>query len=123
MRWPTLVEAIFRPFVRLFVRPRPLEGELEARVGAILDELTGEPNGEPLWEVVRRRVADEVLLPLWREGRLQGTKPEEAFFVLCDRTTMTQADLDAGRLVVLLGHAPLRPAEFVVVRIERLPAA
>jgi len=123
MRWPTLVESIFRPFVRLFVRRRPLEGELETRVGGLLDELADEPNAEPLWQTVRRRTEEEILVPLWRDGRLQGTKPEEAFFVRCDRTTMTQADLDAGRLVVLVGHAPVRPAEFVVVRIERLLAA
>lgn len=123
MRWPTLVEPIFRPFVRLFVRRRPLEGELETRVGGLLDELADEPNAEPLWQTVRRRTEEEILVPLWRDGRLQGTKPEEAFFVRCDRTTMTQADLDAGRLVVLVGHAPVRPAEFVVVRIDRLLAA
>ena len=123
MRWPTLVEAILRPFVRLFVWRCPLEGEIEARVGALLDELAGEPNAEPLWQTVRRRTEDEILVPLWREGRLQGTKPEEAFFARCDRTTMTRADLDAGRLVVLVGHAPVRPAEFVVVRVDRLLAA
>jgi len=123
MRWPTLVEPIFRPFVRLFVRRRPLEGEIEARVGGLLEELAGEPNTEPLWQTVRRRTEEEILVPLWRDGRLMGTKPEEAFFVRCDRTTMTQADLDAGRLVVLVGHAPVRPAEFVVVRIDRLLAA
>ena len=106
-----------------FVRRRPLEAEIETRVRAMFDELAGERNDEPLWETVRRRVADGLLFPLWREGRLQGSKPEEAFFVRCDRTTMTQADLDAGRLVALVGFAPLRPAEFVIVRIDRVLAA
>ena len=46
---------------------------------------------------------------LWRDGRLVGTKPEEAFFVKVDRTTMTQNDIDNGRLIVLVGIAPLRP--------------
>jgi uncharacterized protein len=116
MRW-------LRVLCKPFVRRRPLEGEIETRVQAILDELVGEPNGDGLWQTVRRRIEAEILLPLWREGRLQGTKADEAFFVRCDRTTMTQADLDAGRLVVLVGHAPLRPAEFVIVRIDRLLAA
>jgi len=119
MPWPTLREIV----CRFRVRRRPLEAEITARAGAVLDSLAGEPNGEALWEAVRRRVADEILFPLWREGRLLGSKPEEAFFVRCDRTTMTQADLDAGRLVVLVGFAPLRPAEFVIVRIDRLLAA
>jgi phage tail sheath protein FI len=54
---------------------------------------------------------------LWRNGALEGTKPEEAYFVKCDRTTMTQADIDEGRLIVLVGVAPVKPAEFVIVRI------
>jgi phage tail sheath protein FI len=51
-----------------------------------------------------------------------GTKPEEAFFVKCDRTTMTQSDLDNGRLVCLIGIAPIRPAEFVIIRIGQWTA-
>lgn len=119
MRFPTLFEAILRPLLKR----RPLEAEVEAGAGAVVDSLAGEPNAEPLWQTVRRRIADEVLVPLWREQRLQGSKPDEAFFVRCDRTTMTRSDLDAGRLVVLVGVAPLRPAEFVIVRIDRLVAA
>ena len=78
-----------------------------------------EPNDEPLWANVRQTVED-FLHNEWRLGRLVGTKPEEAFFVRCDRSTMTQADIDEGRLVVLVGVAPLRPAEFVIVRIGHL---
>ena len=48
---------------------------------------------------------------------LQGQKPEEAFFVRCDRTTMTQADLDNGRLIMVIGIAPIKPAEFIIIRI------
>ncbi len=54
---------------------------------------------------------------LFRDGALQGSRPRDAYFVKCDRTTTTQADVDAGRLVAQVGFAPLRPAEFVVVRI------
>ena len=74
------------------------------------------PNGERLWANVRRAVA-EFLLNEWQSGALLGDRPEKAFFVRCDRTTMTQNDLDNGRLVCLVGVAPLRPAEFVVFRI------
>ena len=75
-----------------------------------------EPNGENLWANVRRTVAD-FLLETWRTGAMRGKKPEEAFFVRCDATTMTQADVDAGRLAMIVGVAPLRPAEFVILRI------
>ncbi len=75
-----------------------------------------EPNGEALWAAVRRSI-ENFLLNEWRTGALTGDKPEMAFFVRCDRTTMTQSDLDNGRLICLIGVAPLRPAEFVIVRI------
>jgi len=75
-----------------------------------------EPNGEALWANVRRTVED-FLLNEWTNGALLGDKPEKAYFVRCDRSTMTQNDLDNGRLVCLIGVAPLRPAEFVIFRI------
>jgi phage tail sheath protein FI len=75
-----------------------------------------EPNEEPLWATVRRTVTD-FLTRLWREGMLQGRKLEEAFFVKCDRTTMTQADLENGRLIMVVGIAPIKPAEFIIIRI------
>jgi hypothetical protein len=78
-----------------------------------------EPQGEPLWTDVRRSVED-FLVSQWRAGAFQGAKPEEAFFVRCDRSTMTQADLDAGRLVCFVGVAPARPAEFVVLEITQV---
>ena len=80
-----------------------------------------EPNGEELWAGVRGRIGD-LLLKKWRSGALPGRKPEEAFFVRCDRTTMTQDDLDSGRLVCLVGVALLRPAEFVIFRIGQWTA-
>ena len=56
---------------------------------------------------------------VWRSGALLGTTPEEAFFVKCDRTTMTPDDLDNGRLICLIGIAPVKPAEFVIFRISQ----
>lgn len=75
-----------------------------------------EPNGEMLWGNVRRTIED-FLLNEWMMGALLGEKPEKAYFVKCDRSTMTQNDLDNGRLVCLIGVAPLKPAEFVIFRI------
>ena len=70
---------------------------------------------------LRSRVED-FLFNEWQQGALLGDKPEKAFFVRCDRTTMTQNDLDNGRLVVLIGIVPLRPAEFVIFRIGQWTA-
>ncbi|MGZ8805176.1 MAG: phage tail sheath family protein, partial [Microbacterium sp.] len=72
-----------------------------------------EPNDEPLWRRVRLSV-EAFLLGLFREGAFAGAAPEDAFFVKCDRSTMTQDDLGDGRLVCVVGFAPLKPAEFVV---------
>ena len=75
-----------------------------------------EPNGEALWANVRRTIED-FLLNEWQSGALLGDKPEKAYFVRCDRSTMSQNDLDNGRLICLIGVAPLKPAEFVIFRI------
>jgi phage tail sheath protein FI len=80
-----------------------------------------EPNNERLWASIRQTVED-FLLVVWRSGALMGTKPEEAYFVRCDRSTMTQNDLDNGRLICLIGVAPTYPAEFVIFRIGQWTA-
>lgn len=80
-----------------------------------------EPNGELLWGNVRSAV-DDFLFNEWKNGRLLGGTPKAAYFVRCDRSTMTQNDIDNGRLVCLVGVAPLRPAEFVIFRIGQKTA-
>lgn len=80
-----------------------------------------EPNGPNLWANIVRTVED-FLLVLWRDGALLGDKPEQSFFVRCDRTTMTQNDLDNGRMICLIGIAPVKPAEFVIFRIGQFTA-
>lgn len=80
-----------------------------------------EPNGEDLWASVRDTISN-FLMGEFRSGALAGDRPQDAFFVKCDRTTMTQDDLDNGRLVCIVGVAPLRPAEFVDIHIGRWTA-
>jgi uncharacterized protein len=75
-----------------------------------------EPNGERLWAKVRDTIAN-FLNNQWHTGALPGNKQDLAYFVRCDRTTMTQDDINNGRLVCLIGVAPVRPAEFVILRI------
>jgi Bacteriophage tail sheath protein len=75
-----------------------------------------EPNDEPLWAKLRRECG-VFLLSLFRSGAFPGRTPDEAYFVRCGRDTMTQDDIDSGRLTILIGIAPVRPAEFVIIRI------
>jgi phage tail sheath protein FI len=76
-----------------------------------------EPNGEGLWREVRRKV-ETFMSTLFRQGAFAASAAEEAYYVRCDRTTMTQDDIDNGRLVIVVGFAPHRPAEFLVIRIN-----
>lgn len=80
-----------------------------------------EPNGPRLWANLQRTVED-FLFNEFASGRLAGRTPQQAFFVRCDETTMTQNDRDNGRLICLVGVAPLRPAEFVIFRIGQKTA-
>ncbi len=80
-----------------------------------------EPNDASLWARVSRTI-NGFLLSEWRSGALLGDRPEKAFFVRCDRSTMTQSDLDHGRLICVVGVAPVKPAEFVIMRIGQWTA-
>ena len=77
-----------------------------------------EPNNEKLWDRVKQTIT-QFLTTAWKSGALLGTTPEQAFFVKCDRTTMTQDDIDNGRLICIIGVAPVKPAEFVIFRIAQ----
>jgi hypothetical protein len=78
-----------------------------------------EPNAEPLWASVKQSVSG-FLRTLWRDGGLEGTSEDEAFFVnIGYDVTMTQADIDNGRLIVVIGVAIVKPAEFVIVKISQ----
>ena len=77
-----------------------------------------EPNDESLWALVRQTVSN-FLGTVWRSGALAGTTADEAFFVTCDRSTMTDDDIANGRLICVIGVAPVFPAEFVIFRIQQ----
>ena len=104
-----------------YVNVRRLFIYLEHSIDKSTQWVVFEPNNERLWSSVRETIED-FLLQVWTTGALMGTKPEEAFFVRCDRSTMTQNDLDNGRLICLIGVAPTYPAEFVIFRIGQWTA-
>jgi phage tail sheath protein FI len=78
-----------------------------------------EPNDEPLWAQIRLNVG-AFLQNLFRQGAFQGKSPREAYFVRCDSTTTTQADINLGIVNIIVGFAPLKPAEFVVLKIQQI---
>lgn len=91
---------------------------LEASITAGMKWVAFEPNGPRLWAKVRKTVAD-FLRRQWRAGALFGAKEEEAFRVAVGRKTMTLADITAGRLIIEIAIAPLRPSEFIVIHIAQ----
>jgi Bacteriophage tail sheath protein len=78
-----------------------------------------EPNDEPLWSQIRLNIG-AFMQSLFRQGAFQGATPREAYFVKCDRTTTTQADINLGVVNIHVGFAPLKPAEFVVLHIQQI---
>ena len=99
---------------RLFIF---LEESIRANTGWVVFE----PNSETLWGRGTRTI-ESFLATCWRDGALAGTSPEQAFFVECGLTTMTQDDIDNGRLICQIGIAPVKPAEFVIFRITQKTA-
>jgi hypothetical protein len=78
-----------------------------------------EPNDEPLWSQIRLNVG-AFMHNLFRQGAFQGVSPREAYLVKCDKETTTQNDIDRGIVNILVGFAPLKPAEFVILKISQL---
>ena len=99
-----------------YVNVRRLLIFLEQSIERGLQWVVFEPNAEPLWARVEQSVGN-FLADVWAAGALEGTEPAQGYFVKCDRTTMTQSQIDNGQLVVVIGVAPVKPAEFVIIRI------
>ena len=78
-----------------------------------------EPNDEPLWAQIRLNIG-AFMHTLFRQGAFQGKTPRDAYFVKCDSETTTQDDINRGIVNILVGFAPLKPAEFVVIQIQQM---
>ena len=78
-----------------------------------------EPNDEPLWAQIRLNIG-AFMQNLFRQGAFQGKSPRDAYFVHCDSTTTTQADINLGIVNIIVGFAPLKPAEFVVIKLQQI---
>lgn len=104
-----------------YINVRRLFIFIEESIKANTNWAVFEPNDEVLWVRVQRTIS-VFLTNLWRGGSLAGTSPEEAFFVHIGRDTMSQDDIDNGRLICVIGVAPVKPAEFVIFRISQKTA-
>ena len=78
-----------------------------------------EPNDEPLWAQIRLNVG-AFMHDQFRKGAFQGSTPRDAYFVKCDKETTTQSDINLGIVNVVVGFAPLKPAEFVIVKLQQM---
>jgi uncharacterized protein len=101
-----------------YIAVRRLELYIEASIEKGTNWALFEPSGEALWSTIRLSIAN-FLSGLWRQGGLQGRTEKEAYFVKCDAQTHTQSDIDLGNLNIVIGFAPLKPAEFVVINLRR----
>jgi len=102
-----------------YVAVRRMALFLEQSLYAALKWAIFEPNDVPLWTALKQEV-DAFMLGLFRQGAFQGTTTDQAFRVQCDSTTTSQADIDNGIVNIIVSFAPLKPAEFVVVKIAQL---
>jgi phage tail sheath protein FI len=100
-----------------YVNIRRLVAYIEQSLNQGLQWAVFENNGPALWAAVRSTV-ENFLTNVWQAGSVAGNKQQDAFFVRCDQTTMTQNGIDSGNLIAIVGFAPLYPAEFVVVQIS-----
>lgn len=101
-----------------YINVRRLFIFIEESIKANTNWAVFEPNDEVLWVRIQRTI-EVFLTGLWRGGSLAGTTPDEAFFVNVGRSTMSQDDIDNGRLICVIGVAPVKPAEFIIFRITQ----
>ncbi|MGZ6640524.1 MAG: phage tail sheath family protein [Solirubrobacteraceae bacterium] len=104
-----------------YLNVRRLFNMIEESIAEGTNWIVFEPNDRTLWKHIRRDVG-AFLTGVWRDGGLMGATPEQAFFVKCDEETNTQDDIDAGRVIAIIGIAPVKPAEFIVFRISQSTA-
>jgi len=100
----------------IYLNVRRLFNMIEESIAQGTRWVVFEPNDEPLWRDIKRDV-NNFLRGIWRDGALMGRTPEQAFFVKCDAETNPPDSIDQGRVVIEIGIAPVKPAEFIIFRI------
>lgn len=96
--------------------------QIQTGLDRIMDNYAGQPNTAATWSNIRSE-ADNLLYTFFRDGRLKGVDRQEAYYINIGQQSMTAADIDRGRKILIVGYAAVKPAEFDTIRIERSPAA
>jgi uncharacterized protein len=96
--------------------PQPLELTIRLHLEACLSWTPSQPNADPLWSAIRL-AATNYMMSLFAQGKLMGNTPSQAFFVKCDQTTTTQLDIANSIANLLVGFAPIKPAEFTMIQL------
>ena len=104
------------------VKQPTLMADIEQRLNLIMDKYVTSPNTRTTWTQVKNET-DNLLLSYFRAGKLMGTKPEQGYFTKIGQDTMTSADIAHGKMILLVGIATIRPAEFDLLKIERMTTA
>lgn len=104
-----------------YINVRRLFNMIEESISSATRWVTFEPNDTSLWQSIKRDI-NAFLMRLWRDGALMGATPEEAFFVQCDEETNPPESINEGKVVAVIGVAPVKPAEFVIIRIGQTAA-
>jgi phage tail sheath protein FI len=107
--------------MKTFGRKYSVIDEIKKELNDIMNHHSSSPNNQETWKMMRSEATD-VLMKYYRAGKLMGTKPEQAFFVKIGPDTMTTTDIAAGKMIMLAGVAMVKPAEFEILRFERLVA-
>jgi uncharacterized protein len=102
-----------------YIPVRRLALYIEESLFRALKWVVFEPNDEPLWSQIRLNVG-AFMHSLFRQGAFQGITPREAYFVKCDKETTPQDDINKGIVNIVVGFAPLKPAEFVVIKLQQM---
>ncbi|HKV08400.1 MAG TPA: phage tail sheath C-terminal domain-containing protein [Thermoanaerobaculia bacterium] len=105
-----------------YVPVRRVTSYIESSLFQSLKWVVFEPNDDATWSQIRQQVGS-FLAGLYAQGAFQGATPDKAYFVQCDATTTTQTDIDNGIVNIIVGFAPLKPAEFVILQIEQIAGA
>jgi phage tail sheath protein FI len=101
------------------VKQPTLMADIEQRLNLIMDKYVTSPNTSTTWIQIKNET-DNLLLSYFRAGKLLGTKPEQAYFTKIGQDNMTSADIANGKMILLVGIATIRPAEFNLLKIERM---
>jgi hypothetical protein len=104
-----------------YINVRRLFNYLEKSIQVNTDWVVFEPNDRELWSKIRRTIAGFLVME-WRKGALFGSTPSEAFYVKCDDETNPAEGISLGQVVCDIGVAPVKPAEFVIFRLQQLEA-